>query len=240
MRQMLDSVACACYNFNINRGRNMNIAIDGPSGAGKSTIAKEIAKRLHITYLDTGAMYRTVALKSIRLGVDVADEKGVEAFLPSVDLDIKYIDGVQHVYLDGEDVSEAIREHHISKAASDISRIPAVRAFLVEMQRALASKYDCVLDGRDITSYVLPNAEYKFFITAAPEVRVKRRYDELLAKGQTVDYDTLLADIKQRDYNDSHRALAPLTRTADSIYIDTSDMTIDQVLSTVLSNIKEA
>jgi len=218
----------------------MNIAIDGPSGAGKSTIAKEIAKRLHITYLDTGAMYRTVALKSIRLGVDVADEKGVEAFLPSVDLDIKYIDGVQHVYLDGEDVSEAIREHHISKAASDISRIPAVRAFLVEMQRALASKYDCVLDGRDITSYVLPNAEYKFFITAAPEVRAKRRYDELLAKGQTVDYDTLLADIKQRDYNDSHRALAPLTRTADSIYIDTSDMTIDQVLSTVLSNIKEA
>ena len=218
----------------------MNIAIDGPSGAGKSTIAKEIAKKLNITYLDTGAMYRTVALKSIRLGVDVSDEKRVEAFLPSVNLDIKYLDGTQHVYLDGEDVSEAIREHHISKAASDISRIPAVRAFLVEMQRALAAKYDCVLDGRDITSYVLPNAEYKFFVTAAPEVRAKRRYDELTAKGQSVDYDTLLEDIKQRDYNDSHRALAPLTRTADSVYVDTSDMSIQEVLATVLSHIKEA
>ena len=217
----------------------MNIAIDGPSGAGKSTIAKEIAKRLGITYLDTGAMYRTVALKSIRLGIDVSDEKGVEAFLPQVDLDIKYVDGVQHVYLDGEDVSEAIREHKISKAASDISRIPAVRAYLVKMQRALASKYDCVLDGRDITSYVLPNAEYKFFVTAAPEVRAKRRYDELLAKGQSVDFDTLLEDIKQRDYNDSHRALAPLTRTADSVYLDTSEMSIDEVLATVLSYIKE-
>ena len=218
----------------------MNIAIDGPSGAGKSTVAKELAKRLHITYLDTGAMYRTVALKSIRLGVDVTDEEGVKAFLPTVNLDIKYIDDTQHVFLDGEDVSKEIREHHISKAASDISRIPAVRLFLVEMQRALASKYDCVLDGRDITSYVLPNAEYKFFITAAPEVRAKRRYDELLQKGQTVDFDTLLDDIKKRDYNDSHRDFAPLTRTEDSIYLDTSDMTIDEVIATVLSHIKEA
>ena len=218
----------------------MNIAIDGPSGAGKSTIAKELAKKLRITYLDTGAMYRSVALMSIRLGVDVSDEKGVEAFLPTVDLDIKYIDGVQHVYLDGEDVSEAIREHKISKAASDISRIPAVRLFLVQMQRALAKKYDCVLDGRDITSYVLPNAEYKFYITAAPEVRAKRRYAELKAKGQIVDFDTLLADIKERDYNDSHRDFAPLTRTPDSVYIDTSDMTIEEVLNTVLSYIKEA
>ena len=218
----------------------MNIAIDGPSGAGKSTIAKALAKRLNITYLDTGAMYRTVALKSLRLGVDVSDEKGVESFLPSVNLDIKYIDGTQHVYLDGEDVSEAIREHHISKAASDISRLPAVRSFLVKMQRELAAKYDCVLDGRDITSYVLPNAEYKFFLTAAPEVRAKRRYDELLAKGRNVDFDTLLQDIKQRDYNDSHRPLAPLTRTADSVYVDTADMSIDEVLATVLSHIKEA
>ena len=218
----------------------MNIAIDGPSGAGKSTVAKELAKRLHITYLDTGAMYRTVALKSIRLGVDVTDEEGVKAFLPTVNLDIKYIDDTQHVFLDGEDVSKEIREHHISKAASDISRIPAVRLFLVEMQRALASKYDCVLDGRDITSYVLPNAEYKFYITAAPEVRAKRRYDELLQKGQTVDFDTLLEDIKKRDYNDSHRDFAPLTRTEDSIYLDTSNMTIDEVIATVLSHIKEA
>ena len=216
----------------------MNIAIDGPSGAGKSTVAKELAKRLDITYLDTGAMYRTVALKSLLIGVDVADVKGVEAMLPSVNLDIKYIDGVQHVYLDGKDVSKEIREHRMSKAASDISRIPTVRLKLVEMQRALAAKYDCVLDGRDITSYVLPNAEYKFFITASPEVRAKRRYDELSAKGETIDFSVLLEDIKKRDYNDSHRDFAPLTQTKDSVYIDTSDMTIDEVIDKVLSYIK--
>lgn len=217
----------------------MNIAIDGPSGAGKSTIAKELAKRLNITYLDTGAMYRTVALKSILLGVDVNDEESVKAFLPTVNLDIKYIDGTQHVYLDGKDVSREIREHRMSKAASDISRIPAVRLHLVEMQRALAAKYDCVLDGRDITSYVLPNAEYKFFITASPEVRAKRRYDELAAKGEIVDFSVLLEDIKQRDYNDSHRDFAPLTRTADSVYIETDDLSIPEVLDKVLSYIKE-
>ncbi len=217
----------------------MNIAIDGPSGAGKSTVAKELAKRLNITYLDTGAMYRTVALKSLNLGVDVTDEKKVCEFLPTVDLDIKYIDGVQHVYLDGKDVSKEIREHRMSKAASDISRIPAVRLKLVEMQRALAAKYDCVLDGRDITSYVLPNAEYKFFITASPEVRAKRRYDELAAKGEIIDFSVLLEDIKKRDYNDRHRDFAPLTQTEDSVYIDTSDMTIDQVIAKVLSYIKE-
>ena len=217
----------------------MNIAIDGPSGAGKSTIAKELAKRLNITYLDTGAMYRTVALKSILLGVDVNDEESVKAFLPTVNLDIKYIDGTQHVYLDGKDVSREIREHRMSKAASDISRIPAVRLHLVEMQRALAAKYDCVLDGRDITSYVLPNAEYKFFITASPEVRAKRRYDELAAKGEIVDFSVLLEDIKQRDYNDSHRDFAPLTRTADSVYIETDNLSVPEVLDKVLSYIKE-
>lgn len=216
----------------------MNIAIDGPSGAGKSTIAKELAKRLSITYLDTGAMYRTVALKALLIGVDVNDAESVEKMLPTVDLDIKYIDGVQHVYLDGNDVSKEIREHRMSKAASDISRIPAVRLKLVEMQRALAAKYDCVLDGRDITSYVLPNAEYKFFITATPEIRAKRRFDELAAKGETIDFSVLLEDIKKRDYNDSHRDFAPLTRTEDSVYIDTSDLSIEQVLSTVLKYIK--
>lgn len=217
----------------------MNIAIDGPSGAGKSTVAKELAKRLHITYLDTGAMYRTVALKSILLGIDPEDEEGVKGFLPSVDLDIRYIDGVQHVYLDGNDVSKEIREHRISKAASDISRIPAVRLKLVEMQRALAAKYDSVLDGRDITSYVLPNAEYKFFITASPEVRAKRRFDELAAKGEIVDFSVLLNDIKQRDYNDSHRDFAPLTQTEDSVCIDTSDLSIEQVIDRVLAIVKE-
>jgi len=217
----------------------INIAIDGPAGAGKSTIAKEIAKRLDITYLDTGAMYRAVALKSIYLGVDVSDEEKVKAFLPSVDLDIRYIDGVQHVYLDGKDVSVEIREHRMSKAASDISRIPAVRLRLVAMQRELADKYDCVLDGRDITSYVLPNANYKFYITASPEVRAERRMKELAAKGENVDFSVLLEDIKQRDYNDSHRDFAPLVRTEDSVYIDTSDMSIEDVINTVLQVIEE-
>lgn len=217
----------------------INIAIDGPAGAGKSTIAKELAKRLNITYLDTGAMYRAVALKGLNLGVDVNDEAQVAAFLPSVDLDIRYKDGVQHVYLDGEDVSTAIREHRISRAASDVSRIPAVRLKLVEMQRDLASKYDSVLDGRDITSYVLPNANYKFFITASPEVRARRRLLELEEKGEKVDFSVLLEDIKQRDYNDSHRPFAPLMRTEDSVFIDTSDLSIDQVIETVLSYIKE-
>lgn len=216
----------------------LNIAIDGPSGAGKSTVAKAIAKELGITYLDTGAMYRTVALKCVKNGIDVCDEDAVKAILPTVDLDIKYIDGTQHVYLDNEDVSEAIREHCISKAASDVSRIPAVRLQLVEMQRELAAKYPCVLDGRDITSYVLPNAEHKFYITASPEVRAQRRTAELHVKGQDVDYDTVLADIIKRDYNDSHRDFAPLTRTPDSIYIDTSEMTLDDVIAEVLGNVK--
>ncbi|MBP5404610.1 MAG: (d)CMP kinase [Clostridia bacterium] len=217
----------------------INIAIDGPAGAGKSTIAKMLAKKMNITYLDTGAMYRAVALKSILLGVDVEDEEGVKAFLPIVDLDIRYIDGVQHVYLDGNDVSKEIREHRMSKAASDISRIPAVRLKLVEMQRALAAKYDCVLDGRDITSYVLPDAKYKFFITASPEVRAERRKKELEEKGESVDFAVLLEDIKKRDYNDSHRPFAPLVCTEDSVLIDTSDMTIDEVIAKVLAVIEE-
>ena len=217
----------------------INIAIDGPAGAGKSTVAKAIAKKMNITYLDTGAMYRAVALKSILLGVDVDDEPSVVAFLPTVDLDIRYIDGVQHVYLDGKDVSSEIREHRISKAASDISRIPAVRLRLVAMQRELASKYDCVLDGRDITSYVLPNANCKFFITASPEVRAERRRKELEAKGEIVEFSALLNDIKQRDYNDSHRDFAPLTLTDDSVLVDTSNMTIDEVVTYVLKVIEE-
>lgn len=216
----------------------LNIAIDGPSGAGKSTIAKEIAKRLNIIYLDTGAMYRAIGLKAVRLGIDTNDAEGVISFLDSTEIKIEYKDGVQIIFLDGEDVSTAIREHHISKAASNVSKIPAVRLKLVAMQREIASNCDVVLDGRDITSYVLKDANYKFFLTATPEERATRRYNELIAKGQDVKYETILADINDRDYNDTHRDFAPLTLTEDSVYVDSTDLTIEQAIDRILSYIK--
>ena len=216
----------------------LNIAIDGPSGAGKSTIAKEIAKRLNIIYLDTGAMYRAIGLKAVRLGIDTEDVQGVTGILDSTQIEIKYEDGVQIIYLDGEDVSTAIREHHISKAASNVSKIPAVRLRLVAMQREIAAKNNVVLDGRDITSYVLKDANNKFYLTATPEERAKRRYKELIEKGQNVDYETILADINDRDYNDTHRDFAPLTRTEDSVFIDSTELTVEQAIEKILSYIK--
>ncbi len=216
----------------------LNIAIDGPSGAGKSTIAKEIAKRLNIIYLDTGAMYRAIGLKAVRLGIDTNDEKGVTNILDSTKIEIKYVDGVQIIYLDGENVSTAIREHHISKAASNVSKIPAVRLKLVAMQREIAAKNNVVLDGRDITSYVLKDANNKFYLTATPEERANRRYKELIEKGQNVEYETILADINDRDYNDTHRDFAPLTLTEDSVYIDSTNLTIEQAIEKILSYIK--
>ncbi len=217
----------------------LNIAIDGPSGAGKSTIAKEIAKRLNIIYLDTGAMYRAIGLKAVRLNIDTNDSEGVTAILDDTNIEIKYQDGVQIIYLDGEDVSTAIREHHISKAASNVSKIPAVRLKLVKMQREIAAKNNVVLDGRDITSYVLKDANNKFYLTATPEERAKRRYKELLEKGQNVQYDTILADINDRDYNDTHRDFAPLTLTEDSMYIDSTNLTINEAIDKILSYIKQ-
>lgn len=217
----------------------LNIAIDGPSGAGKSTIAKEIAKKLDIIYLDTGAMYRAIGLKAVRLSIDTNDAEGVKSFLDETKIDIEYKDGVQIIYLDGEDVSTAIREHAISKAASNVSKIPEVRLKLVAMQRDIAAKNNVVLDGRDITSYVLKDANYKFYLTATAEERANRRYKELIAKGQDVDYDTILADINDRDYNDTHRDFAPLTRTEDSIFIDSTNLTIEQAIDKILNYIKE-
>ena len=216
----------------------LNIAIDGPSGAGKSTIAKEIAKRLNIIYLDTGAMYRAIGLKAVRLGIDTEDVQDVTGILDSTQIEIKYEDGVQIIYLDGEDVSTAIREHHISKAASNVSKIPAVRLKLVAMQREIAAKNNVVLDGRDITSYVLKDANNKFYLTATPEERAKRRYKELIEKGQNVDYETILADINDRDYNDTHRDFAPLTCTDDSVFIDSTELTVEQAIEKILSYIK--
>lgn len=214
------------------------IALDGPSGSGKSTVAKFLSDKLNILYLDTGAMYRATALKALTLGIDTFDEEGVKTFINDIDLEIKYINKSQHTFLDGEDVSQKIREPHMSMAASNISSLKTVRLKMVEMQRKIASDISCVLDGRDIGSYVLPDADYKFFITASPEVRAKRRFDELKAKNFDVNYDEILKDIEKRDYNDIHRDFSPLVQAKDAVYIDTSNMNIEEVTNKILSFIK--
>ena len=218
--------------------KTIKIALDGPSGSGKSTIAKALSAKMDILYLDTGAMYRAVALKALKLKVDTFDEKGVEGFINDIDLQIKYENGKQITMLDEENVSEKIREPQVSMAASNISSLKCVRLKMVEMQRKIAATTSCVLDGRDIGSFVLPNADYKFFITASVGVRTKRRYDELTAKGFKVDFDALKKEIEERDYNDSHREFSPLVKAEDAIVIDTSDMDIEQVLDAVMSHIK--
>ena len=216
----------------------INIAIDGPSGAGKSTVAKLVAKKLGITYLDTGAMYRACALFALKNGVDVHDEEKVRQLLPKIKITFRGAGEDKKVLLNGEDVSEAIREHSVSKAASDISKLPCVRDFLVERQRAIARENDVVLDGRDITSNVLPHAEYKFYLTASTDVRARRRYDELIGRGASVDYEKIKADIIDRDKNDMQRAYAPLVLTEDSTLIDSSDMTPEQVADLIIGKIK--
>ena len=195
----------------------------------RSTIAKLLAKKLGILYLDTGAMYRAVGLKAVENGVDISDEDAVKKMLDSTTVDVKICDSVQRVYLDGQDVTGRIREHRVSKAASDISAVPCVRYKMVELQREIASRCDTVLDGRDIGTFVLPNAEYKIFLTASVAERARRRYEELKAKGEDCTLESITADIEKRDYNDSHRALAPLRKADDAVEIDTTDLTIEEV-----------
>lgn len=217
----------------------INIALDGPSGSGKSTVAKALSKKLNILYLDTGAMYRACALKAHRLGIDCKDVKSVDSFIDSVNIEVKYQNGSQITLLDGEDVSEKIRENVISLKASAISAHISVRKKLVELQRQIASSTDCVLDGRDIGTNVLPNAKYKFYVTASIDVRTERRYKELILKGQTVDKEALREEIALRDYNDSHREFAPLRQADDAILIDTSNMSIDEVLNAILNRLEK-
>ena len=212
----------------------LNIAIDGPSGAGKSTISKMLAKKLGIIYLDTGAMYRAVALYVHRKGVDVNDAKKVVPLLDEIEIRFRGDGDEKKIFLNGEDVSSAIREHAVSKLASDVSKIKEVRLFLVEQQRAIAKKSDIVLDGRDITSFVLPDSKYKFFLTASAEERARRRYEELKAKGSDISYETILADVNDRDYNDTHRDFAPLVQTDDAVLIDSTNMTTDEVIEVIL------
>ncbi len=216
----------------------INVAIDGPAGAGKSTIAKAAAKALGYIYVDTGALYRTVALGAVRAGVLESDD-GIAALLPSLLVELKFVDGSQHVYLNGEDVSDLIRTPEISMGASKVSAVPAVRAFLLDLQRDLAKKNNVIMDGRDIATVVLPNAQVKIFLSATPECRARRRYKELVEKGQTVTYEEVLADVNRRDYQDSHREIAPLKPSADSIMADTSELDLQQSTDLIINIIRE-
>ena len=214
--------------------KKISIAIDGPAGAGKSTIAKRLAKELGYYYVDTGAIYRTVAYFMDLLGVSPKDVDGVTRYIDELTIGIEYDeDGLQHMIMNGMDVTGDIRTQDISQKASLVSAHAVVRDVLLDMQRDVAKAHNVIMDGRDIGTVVLPKATVKIFLTASPEVRAKRRTDELIAKGQKANFDKVLAEIKQRDYQDTHREVAPLKMARDSIKVDTSDMDIDQVVSTI-------
>lgn len=220
--------------------KHYSIAIDGPAGAGKSTLAKALAARLGFLYVDTGAIYRTVGLSVARQGGDCSDPADVAARLPALRLSLTHgPDGRQHMLLGEEDVTEAIRENTVSRYASQVSAHPAVRAFLLEMQRDLARQHDVVMDGRDIGTVVLPQADVKIFLTASAEQRALRRYKELEARGQPVELETLRREIVQRDYDDSHRAAAPLRQAEDAVVVDTSRLDLEQSLEALLTVVKE-
>ena len=209
------------------------IAIDGPSGAGKSTIAKLVAKKLAIDYIDTGAMYRAVGLKMLRLGIPMEENEVLQKMLDDTDVDFSE----ERVYLDGEDVSDLIRTQEISKAASDCSAFATVRNKLVELQQAMGRRKSVIMDGRDIGTVVLKDAEYKFYLTATAEERAMRRFKELQAKGSTDTYEKVLEDVNTRDYNDTHRAVTPLRQAEDAVLIDSTDMSIDEVVDFIISRI---
>ena len=201
----------------------LRVAIDGPGGTGKSTIAKAIGAKFGLEYIDTGAMYRSMALKAVRTGVSPSDETAVAAMLEDTSIDFRG----GHMYLDGEDVGGLIRTNEISMAASNISKLAIVRAKVDEVSRYLASTKDVVMEGRDIGATVIPDDEVKIFMTASPEVRAKRRYEQLLAAGKEADYDTIFNEIQARDYQDSHREVSPLRAADDAVFLDTSDMSIE-------------
>ena len=217
----------------------ISVAIDGPSGAGKSSLAKRLAKELGYLYVDTGAMYRSIGLYAKRAGADTKNAAAVEALLPSIRLELKYVDGAQRVLLCGEDVSEAIRAEEIGMAASVVSAHPAVRRFLLDTQRNMALTHDLLMDGRDIGTVILPNATVKIFLTASPEARAKRRMLELQQKGQPADYETVLEDIRQRDWQDTHRETAPLKQAEDAVLLDTTALDFVQSEDALLHIIRE-
>ncbi|MDE7167759.1 MAG: (d)CMP kinase [Clostridia bacterium] len=217
----------------------INIALDGPAGSGKSTVSKLIAKKLNILCLDTGAMYRACALKCVQSKIPVTDEKSVNEIISVIDITVKHENGVQHTYLDGKDVSEDIRKPEISMLASTVSALGCVRTKMVQLQREIAKQTSCIVDGRDIGTNVLPNAPFKFFLTASPEVRAKRRADENLQKGFKSSYEEVLADVIKRDEQDASRKIAPLKQADDAILVDSSKMSIEQVVDFIINKIQE-
>ena len=216
-----------------------SVAIDGPSGAGKSTIAKAAAKALGFVYLDTGAIYRTVAWHITMLGIGPKDTDHVPVLLDDANIVIEFQDGQQHMILNGKDITGEIRTPEISACASQLAQQPAVRDFLLDLQRNLAKEHDIIMDGRDIGTVVLPNASLKIFLTATPEKRAQRRYEEYLEKGQPAEYAQVLEDQKKRDYEDSHRKIAPLKQAKDAVVVDTTELSLQESVDTVLGLIRE-
>lgn len=214
--------------------KTFNIAIDGPAGAGKSTIARMVAQRLGFLYVDTGAMYRAIALHLLRAGVDLEDEAAVSGAVVSAQIAIRHQDGVQQVLLNGEDVSGLIRTEEVSHTSSKASAYPAVRAHLLDLQRRLAAESDVLMDGRDIGTCILPDADLKIFLTASPHVRALRRYKEMVEKGDACNLEEIEQTIIERDERDKNRAVAPLKAAEDAVLLDSSDMTIGQVIQVIL------
>ncbi|MCI6388721.1 MAG: (d)CMP kinase [Ruminococcus sp.] len=217
----------------------VNVAVDGPAGAGKSTISRAAAKELGFIYVDTGALYRAVGVYALRNGIGTKDSENIEKALKDIVVELKFVGDVQHVFLNGEDVSTEIRTPEASMAASDVSAIPCVREFLFDLQRDIAKKNNCLMDGRDIGTVVLPDAKIKIFLTASAEERAKRRYKELVEKGAKDTYEEVLADLEKRDYQDSHREIAPLKPAEDSVIVDTSDYNFDEAKNIIVNIIKE-
>lgn len=216
-----------------------SVAIDGPAGAGKSTMARRAAQTLNFVYVDTGAIYRTVAYAALSRGVSPEDGEAVAALLPEIRLDLSWQDGIQHMLLNGCDVTAEIRKPEVSDGASKVAALPVVRDFLMETQRNAAKTHSVIMDGRDIGTVVLPEADVKIFLSASPEVRAKRRLLELQAQNRPVTFEEVLRDIKERDYRDSHRKTAPLCKADDAVLLDTSDLTLEESVDAILNLIRK-
>lgn len=217
----------------------INVAIDGPAGAGKSTVSRAAAKAVGYIYVDTGALYRAVGVNALRHGIDTKDKKRVAESLSDISVDLVFENGEQKVLLNGENVSAEIRTPPASMAASDVSAVPEVRAFLFDLQRDIAARNNCIMDGRDIGTVVLPDARVKIFLTATPEERATRRYKELIEKGTEVKYEEVLEDLIKRDYNDSHREIAPLKPAEDGVILDTTGLSLEESVNEIIRIIKE-